>query len=394
MRGKTPKIREKKPEDPINRIIFMEEIFDKACEVVKNAGEDPKAFFAYQSEIEKLSEYYSDERWKIDLALDEEGKLPKDLKRGVLSEDGLYNLLEDNKEMLKELWDKNMNFEGFTKDITENGWKVYGVEVYKDGELIHSFGDTTENVYPIYSCTKSILAIALGIAYDRGLIDFEKDILYYIPEKYKAGLSKEQKEKWEKVSLHRLMTMSVPGFPFRPPVDDFMEFSLNYKDFRADDNSFEYSNIPAFLAGVALTEVIGEDAWEFIKKNILDPLEITDAKCGRTPEGYFYGASAMEMSVNDLSRIGLLLLNKGTYNGKRIVSEEYVNKATSVLQMNREGGYGYFIWKYRDGFSINGKFKQKCYILPKRNLVITYLADIEDGSNVLRDSMEKNILGL
>ncbi len=72
MRGKTPKIREKKPEDPINRIMFMEEIFDKACEVVKNAGEDPKAFLAYQSEIEKLSEYYSDERWKIDLALDEE----------------------------------------------------------------------------------------------------------------------------------------------------------------------------------------------------------------------------------------------------------------------------------------------------------------------------------
>ncbi len=102
----------------------------------------------------------------------------------------------------------------------------------------------------------------------------------------------------------------------------------------------------------------------------------------------------MEMSVNDLSKIGLLLYNGGTYNGKRIVSEEYVKKATSVLQMNHEGGYGFYIWKFHDGFSINGKFKQKCYILPKRKLIITYLADIEDGSNVLRESMEKHILGL
>ena len=101
----------------------------------------------------------------------------------------------------------------------------------------------------------------------------------------------------------------------------------------------------------------------------------------------------MKLSVKDLSRIGLLLYNGGTYEGKRVVSEEYVNKATSVLQMNREGGYGYYIWKYRDGFSINGKLKQKCYILPKRGLMITYLANIEDDSNDLRDSMEKNILG-
>ena len=100
------------------------------------------------------------------------------------------------------------------------------------------------------------------------------------------------------------------------------------------------------------------------------------------------------MSVNDLSKVGLLLYNKGVYNGKRIVSEEYLNKATSILQMNLEGGYGYYFWKYREGYSMNGKFKQKCYILPERKLIITYLADIEDGSNVLRESMEKHVLGL
>ena len=71
-----------------------------------------------------------------------------------------------------------------------------------------------------------------------------------------------------------------------------------------------------------------------------------------------------------------------------------MKEATSIQQMNREGGYGYFVWKYRDGFSINGKWKQKCYVLPKEELVITYLAHIEDDTSDLKESMEKYILGI
>ena len=61
--------------------------------------------------------------------------------------------------------------------------------------------------------------------------------------------------------------------------------------------------------------------------------------------------------------------------------------------MNREGGYGYFIWRYRDGFSINGKWQQKCYVLPGRQMMVTFLSDIRDASPDLRQSMERNLLG-
>ena len=100
----------------------------------------------------------------------------------------------------------------------------------------------------------------------------------------------------------------------------------------------------------------------------------------------------MKLSVHDLSKIGILLYNGGTFDGKRIVSKEYVDLATSVRVMNREGGYGYFIWKYRNGFSINGKLKQKCYVLKDEGLIVTYLSHIEDESHDLLKSMEKNIL--
>lgn len=90
----------------------------------------------------------------------------------------------------------------------------------------------------------------------------------------------------------------------------------------------------------------------------------------------------------------MLLYHGEMYEGNRIVSEDYVRRATSVQQMNREGGYGFFFWKYKDGFSINGKWMQKCYVLPKQDKIITFLSDITDKSDDLILSMEKCILGL
>lgn len=284
-----------------------------------------------------------------------------------------------------------MNFDAFISDIADNKWNVHGVEVYDKG-VIHRYGDTCKTKYPIYSATKTILSIAVGIAYDQGKIDLGKSILDYIPLKNLNAMNDEQRRTFEKITLHRLMTMSVGDLPFRPEGDSYLDFSLACKVQDPGTKVFNYSNIPAYLVGVALTNAIGEDAFEYIDRNIFEPMHITDVEISRCPEGYFYGASGMKLSVHDLSRIGLLLYNKGICEGKRIVSDKYVDMATSIQQMNREGGYGYFIWKYRDGFSINGKWGQKCFCLPDRELIITYLSHMEEESKDLLHSMEKNIL--
>jgi hypothetical protein len=52
-------------------------------------------------DIRELEAYYASDVWKKDFALDEAGILPKNLERGVLSEDGLYDLLEQNKEVME-----------------------------------------------------------------------------------------------------------------------------------------------------------------------------------------------------------------------------------------------------------------------------------------------------
>ena len=283
-----------------------------------------------------------------------------------------------------------MNFEAFVNDIESNKWNVYGVEVYEAGKLTHSFGDTT-GLHHIYSATKSVLSVAVGIAYDEGMFDLEKPFIEYLPKDKTSALSDEQYKTFSKISVKRLLTMSVPGFPFRPEGDKWIDFSLSCKVTDPDKKEFNYNNICAYLVGVCLTEAIGSDMGTFIEERIFKPLNIQDYEYGRCPEGYFYGASDMKLSVHDLSKIGLLLYNKGTYDGVRIISEEYTKLATSVHQMNREGGYGFFIWKYKDGFRISGKWKQKCYILPEREMIITFLSHIEEELPELQESMEKNM---
>ena len=286
-----------------------------------------------------------------------------------------------------------MDFEAFVSDITTNGWKVHGAEVYENCVLTHSFGDT-ENIHELYSITKAVLSAAVGVAYDEGKIDLERCVLDYLPKENVEKMSASQKADFSHITIRRLLTMSVGGFPFVAEGDNWIDFALSCKLENPEEKPFNYSNINAYLVGVALTEAVGQDAGAFIEERLLKPLGIDEFDYGRSPEGYFYGASRMKLSVSGLSKFGMLFYNGGTYDGKRIISEEYVKMASSIQQMNREGGYGFFLWKYRSGFSLNGKWKQKCYVLPKEHLMISYLSDIRDDSHDLLESMEKHILGI
>ena len=92
---------DKTNQDAIERIKEMEEILDRATQVMDELESKLAEFQALQPDIQQLEKYYTGRCWKSDFKLDEEGKLPANLKRGVLSEDGVYDLLERNRELLE-----------------------------------------------------------------------------------------------------------------------------------------------------------------------------------------------------------------------------------------------------------------------------------------------------
>ena len=84
----------------IERIKWMEQRFDKALAAIKDKSAD--SLNAIKEDVAELSKYYSSELWKLDFAADEAGRFPSGLKRGVLSEDGIWNLLSDYRELQKK----------------------------------------------------------------------------------------------------------------------------------------------------------------------------------------------------------------------------------------------------------------------------------------------------
>ena len=95
--------------EAVTRIQKMEMILDKLLDTISllENCEDPAAsserLSAIKKDVSKLERYYEGRNWKADFALDEKGLLPADLKRGVLSEDGIYNVLTRYEELLDEM---------------------------------------------------------------------------------------------------------------------------------------------------------------------------------------------------------------------------------------------------------------------------------------------------
>lgn len=85
--------------EQIERIKQMELRMERAAKAVMELSAALENYEAVQEDIAELERYYGSEEWKQDYADDEAGFLPADLKRGVLSEDGIWNLLSDASEL-------------------------------------------------------------------------------------------------------------------------------------------------------------------------------------------------------------------------------------------------------------------------------------------------------
>ena len=87
----------------VSRIEQMERRFDAARAVVDEMDAALQRYAEAEKDIEALAEYYDGGQWRSDFEADEAGLLPATLKRGVLSEDGLWNLLTDVKELRRRM---------------------------------------------------------------------------------------------------------------------------------------------------------------------------------------------------------------------------------------------------------------------------------------------------
>ena len=91
--------------EQIERIQHFEMLLDRIAPVLGNLTEALDAFDGIQDDVKELAAYYEDDDWREDFEADEAGRLPMDLKRGVLSEDGIYDVLSEHYALTVRLLD-------------------------------------------------------------------------------------------------------------------------------------------------------------------------------------------------------------------------------------------------------------------------------------------------
>ena len=89
--------------EQIERIQEMEGCLDASEKAISKLSEALSAFETVQPKFRRLNDYYGSDLWMQDFEDDEAGKIPRDLKRGVLSEDAVHDLLTENRELMAQM---------------------------------------------------------------------------------------------------------------------------------------------------------------------------------------------------------------------------------------------------------------------------------------------------
>lgn len=231
----------------------------------------------------------------------------------------------------------------------------------------------------VYSITKTIVSILIGILVDKGMIkDIHIPIYHYFPE-----LLQNNDKRKKEISIYHLLTMTS-GFDTGnfQVSNHWIDFILNQPLIANPGSTFQYNSGDSHLLSSIITKVSGLPTAVFAENYLFKPLGIKKYLWVKDPQGVHGGGFSMSMNTEDMIKIGLLLLQNGKFGTKQVVSTEWVtqsqtpNKYTNSSEKGKYG-YGYQMWTYTstvpknsiDYYYANGIFGQYIFVVSKLNLV-------------------------
>lgn len=292
--------------------------------------------------------------------------------------------------------------------ITENQPNICQAAAYKNGKMVYSDywnGYKKEDCVHIMSATKSIIALLVGIALDKGKIkSIDDKVLDYFPDyKTKRG----EKTIFE-VTIKHLLTMRAPykckGDPWSKVCssDNWTFSSLDFLGGRKGlTDEFNYQTVCLHILSGILFRVTGMKTVDFANEFLFKPLGIAKHKnycvetaeehkrftIGKTPKGNIWFCDpeglgtpgyGLCLSAEDMAKIGLLCLNNGKFGGKQIVSAEWISEMTNPRTVEgnyfRGMDYGYLWWiidREKGIYAAIGNSGNVIYVNPEKDIVIS-----------------------
>lgn len=247
----------------------------------------------------------------------------------------------------------------------------------------------SSSIVPSFSMAKSITSILIGCAIDDKLIEsINEPITNYIPELKGNG--------FEKVTIEHLLQMTS-GIDFNEsysnPCGDAATFYYGTNLRKAIDKmklkvepekQFEYVSGNTQLLGLILERALKEKTiTSYLEEKIWKPLEMEfDASWSldRKKDGLEKTFCCINARARDYAKIGRLYLNKGNWNGKQIVSEDWVKQSTKIDTTKGSVWYYQYQWwlpTQTGDFMAQGIIGQYIYVNPEKNLIIVRLGKKE-----------------
>lgn len=296
----------------------------------------------------------------------------------------------------------------------EQTYNYSSLVVIRHGELVYEkyFSNSyrPDKSVTIYSMTKSFLSALIGIAMDQGLLDsLDHKIIEYFPEYFYPTTDPRMKE----VTLRDLLTMSVPfnwvnedNITVKPWINsgNMVEKAINlkYQIIPPQKPEFNYCTPNTQILSAILTKIVGEPLRAYAQRNLFSPLGIPERKWSWSMDdhGYYLGGYGMYLRPRDIARFGYLYLNQGSWDGKQVVSTQWVRQSTSKqIQASPTMDYGYLWWlhRYKDPviFEARGSGGHILSVIPSLDLVVVVTGvgggDLPDPDFVIHEYILKAV---
>ena len=248
----------------------------------------------------------------------------------------------------------------------------------------HGLGPATRS--PVYSVTKSVLSILVGMAFDDGALRPEETLGEVLPEMRAPGAD----PRLSQITIRDLLTMTG-GFAREassaPPGPAIADWLTGAAPSDAPGQRFQYGSRGPNLLSLALSRAEHMGSARFAEQRLFRPLGISNYAWRADGAGRLAGDTDLFLGARDMARFGLLWLRAGLWGRVRIVSASYVHEASAA--QNRGGPpadapYGYLWWIGPDGVFAFGDKGQLIFVAPARNLVVALAADAGDKKESLR----------
>lgn len=273
-----------------------------------------------------------------------------------------------------------MNLEHFENKAEE--LRVLGMKISIGQDTVYERYWDEDCRRNIYSASKSFTSCAVGFAVQEGLISLEERLT----DAFADDMPEKPDENLKKAAVRDLLTMALgqeKGFLMgsqRPYIQekDWVKASLRIPFAYEPGSHFVYNNVGPYLAGILVQRRAGCSLLDYLTPRLFAPLSIRKTVWEVDPFGYTFGAGGLFLTVSELHKLGMLYLQDGVWNGKQLLSREWIRESTAKQVENGRNpyGYGYLFWGGdRNSFMASGKYGQYTIVFRDKNAVVSLFAE-------------------